>query len=197
MSTVEIIETLKEGKVDFSKIDSLSKSPGIYAIFFKGDSFPILGNSVSKDQIIYIGNSDFSQDKKDVKTHFISGKTNSSTVRKSIGSILQNSKNLLPIPRNESDYSKGRFSHFIFDKDSEEAITYWMKYNLVVSFIETPKSEIKEVESNLIDKLVPVLNLTNNDKNTFRITLQQLHKNCATIALNNSNFQIDPREVKS
>ena len=110
MTTNEIIELLKERETDFLKTISFSKVPGIYAFFYIGNDFPLLGNSVSKHQIIYIGKTESSQEKRDAKTHFTTGKTGSSTVRKSIGSILCSQMNLKPIPRNDSDYKKGRFS---------------------------------------------------------------------------------------
>jgi hypothetical protein len=106
MTTKEIIELLKEKETDFLKTKSFSKFPGIYAFFFIGNDFPLLGDSVSKHQIIYIGKTESSQEKRDAKTHFTTGKTGSSTVRKSIGSILCAKESLKPIPRNETDYKK-------------------------------------------------------------------------------------------
>ena len=53
MTTNEIIEFLKEKETDFLKINSFSKFPGIYAFFYIGNDFPLLGDSVSKHQIIF------------------------------------------------------------------------------------------------------------------------------------------------
>jgi len=189
MTTKEIIELLRKEETDFLKIKSFSKFPGIYTIFFTGDDFPLLGDSVSKHQIIYIGKTESSQEERDAKTHFTSGKTGSSTVRKSIGSLLREQENLNPIPRNETDYHKGRYSHFKFDDDSEEKITNWMKNNLALSFFDYPKTkqEIEDLETEIIDELVPILNISKNPKNLFKNTLQQLRKECATNASNNIN----------
>ena len=188
MTTKEIIKLLKEKETDFLKTNSFSKLPGIYAFFYIGNDFPLLGDSVSKHQIIYIGKTEYSQEKRDAKTHFTSGKTGSSTVRKSIGSILCSQENLKPIPRNNSDYKKGRFSHFKFDNASEIKITEWMENNLALSFYEYPKTkqEIEDLETEIIKDLVPVLNISKNSNNAFKETLQQLRKNCAAIARNNS-----------
>ena len=189
MTTKVIIELLKEKETDFLKIKSFSKFPGIYAIFYIGNDFPLLGDSISKHQIIYIGKTESSQETRDAKTHFTSGKTGSSTVRKSIGSLLCEQKKLKPIPRNETDYKKGRFSHFKFDSDSEEKITNWMKNNLALSFYEysRTKQEIENLETKLIDELVPILNISKNSKNAFKDTLQSLRKNCALIAAKDFN----------
>tara|TARA_R110001606_G_scaffold366147_1_gene521181 strand:- start:1315 stop:2268 length:954 start_codon:yes stop_codon:yes gene_type:complete len=191
MKPNEIIELLKERETDFLSTKTFSQLPGIYAFFYIGNDFPLLGDLVSKHQIIYIGKTESSQEKRDAKTHFTTGKTGSSTVRKSIGSILCSQENLKPIPRNENDYSKGRFSHFKFDLESEEIITNWMKNNLALSFYEYPKTkqEIEILETEIINELVPILNISKNPKNTFKDALQQLRKNCATIAIKNSNFK--------
>lgn len=195
MTTKEIIELLKKKETDFLKTNSFSKFPGIYAFFYIGNDFPLLGETVSKHQIIYIGKTETSQEKRDAKTHFTSGKTGSSTVRKSIGSILCAQENLKPIPRNDSDYAKGRFSHFKFDNPSEIKITDWMENNLALSFYEYPKTkqEIEDLETEIINELVPILNISKNPKNAFRDTLQQLRKNCATIAA--KDFK--PNEIRT
>ena len=189
MTTKEIIEILKEKETDFLKAKSFSKFPGIYALFFIGNDFPLLGDSVVKHQIIYIGKTESSQEKRDAKTHFTSGKTGNSTVRKSIGSIVCEKENFIPIPRNESDYKKGRLSHFKFDENSEEKITKWMKNNLAISFYEfnKTKQEIEDLETKLILQVVPILNISKNPHNPFRNTLKNLRKNCALMAAKNFN----------
>lgn len=118
MTTQSIIKVLNAKRINFSETISLSNLPGIYAFYFIGDDFPLLGDSVTKNQIIYIGKTESSQAKRCAKTHFTTGKTGSSTVRKSIGSILCSTGSLKPIPRNESDYTKNKFSHFKFDLQS-------------------------------------------------------------------------------
>src|SRR5690606_29807862 len=123
------------------------------------------------------------------KTHFTTGKTGSSTVRKSIGSILCSTGSLKPIPRNESDYTKNKFSHFKFDLQSECKITEWMKINLAISFYEYPRTkyEIKELEGKLIDEVVPILNISRNPENFFKDKLKKLRKDCALKAAENYN----------
>ena len=186
MTTIEIIDLLRKRELEFTKTITFSKLPGIYALFFIGDSFPILGKDVKKRQIIYIGKTESSQEKRDVKTHFTDGKTGSSTVRKSIGSLLHKSKKLNPIPRNLSDYEEGRFSMFKFDTTSEKVITDWMKNNLALSFYEYPQSssEIEKLETELIAELNPILNIAKNPNNLFKNQLASLRKECATIAFN-------------
>lgn len=184
MKVNEIIKVLKERKTEFLKIQRFSQNPGIYAVFFHGDHFPVFGDVVSKNQIIYIGKTESSQEKRDAKTHFTSGKTGSSTLRRSIGALLCSTENLNPIPRNDSDYLKNRLSHYKFDDASEPKITNWMKKNLSLSFFEYPatKQEIEDLETALINELVPILNISKNSNNPFKNELQQLRQNCAIIA---------------
>lgn len=199
MKTEEIIGLLKERKADFSKTKSFSDLPGIYAFFYIGNNFPILQDSVSKNEIIYIGKTESSQNKRNSKTHFKTGKTGSSTVRKSIGSLLFIIDDSKPIPRNETDYESGRFSHFKFELDSEEKITKWMKNNLALSFFEYPrtKKEIEDLETEIIERLKPVLNIDNkNPSNPFKAQIKQLRKNCATIAIKNSEFKSNAPNIK-
>jgi len=187
MDTKGIIELLRAGEVDYLKTTSFSQLPGIYALFFIGLDFPILGQKVSNHQIIYIGKTETSQEQRDLKTHFTTGKTGSSTVRKSIGAILSEKEKLAPIPRNHTDYQEGRFSHFKFDDESEIIITNWMRNNLALSFYEYPKTkqEIEDLETKLIHELIPILNISKNLKNDFKSTLEKLRKKCAAAAQKN------------
>jgi hypothetical protein len=189
MTTEQIIDLLIERETDYLKIKSFSKLPGVYAIFYIGNSFPVFGDSVKKHQIIYIGKTESSQEKRDAKTHFTTGKTGSSTVRKSIGSLLNVNESLTPIPRNESDYLKGRYSHFKFDLKSEETITSWMKNNLALAFYEFPESKmlIDILETEVIQKLQPILNIDHkNPNNPYKNEIRKLRKDCAIIASKNN-----------
>lgn len=180
------INQLIEKEKPYLEIKKFSPNPGIYAFFFIGNKFPFLENKVNKHQLVYVGKTESSQEKRDAKTHFATGKTGSSTVRKSIGALLNTETSLTPIPRNNSDYKKGRFSHFKFDQQSEELITHWMKNNLALSFYEFngSKEDLKILETALIEKVVPILNITKNQKNQFANKLKALRKVCAEQAHN-------------
>lgn len=183
----EIIRLLKENVIPYSEISSFSKLPGIYAIFFIGNKFPLLGEEVKKHQLIYIGKTESSQEKRDAKTHFADGKTGSSTVRKSIGSLLSTETELKPIPRNSTDFEKRRFSHFKFDEESEEKITVWMKSNLGLSFYEFDEKKenisLDELETKIIKELVPVLNIDyKNPDNRYKSQILGIRAGQAAIA---------------
>lgn len=192
MTTKEIIDLLKERETDFLKTKSFSKFSGIYAFSFIGKDFPLLEKAVKRHQIIYIGKTESSQEKRDAKTHLTTGKTGSSTVRKSIGSLLCSQEDLKPIHRNDSDHENGRISHFKFDLESEEIITEWMKNNLALSFYEYPENKqfIDKLETEIIRELKPILNIDyKNPDNPYKVQIKQLRKNCAAIALKQSGFK--------
>lgn len=162
----EIIKHLQVNSKPFNEITKFSDQPGIYALFFYGNSFPLNGYTQSKNEIIYIGKTESSQKSRDADTHFASGKTGSSTLRKSFGSLLHDEFKLVPIPRSQSDIDKGRHAHFKFDFSSEKILTDWMQNNLGLSFYPFTKStlELDAIETQLINMLVPILNI--DRKNT-------------------------------
>jgi hypothetical protein len=168
----------------FLDILKFSNKPGIYAIFTNSGSLPHIPVSITDDEIIYIGKTEKSQRSRDANTHFKSGKTGSSTVRRSIGAIFRESMDLHPIPRSESDILKNRRSHFKFDMESESKVTSWMQSNLSLSFYEYPRSkeEIESLETQLIQKLVPILNLSKNPSNPYGRLISGLRKQCGEIA---------------
>ncbi len=167
--------------MEFAETTTFSPLPGIYAFFYNGIVLPYISEKIPDNEVLYIGKTESSQQKRNANTHFKSGKTGSSTVRKSFGSILKSKLSLIPVPRNDSDYLKGRLSHFKFDKESENQITEWMKSNLSISFYEYPKSkqEIDALETEIIHLLTPKLNIDKNPNNPFKSKLQSLRKECA------------------
>ena len=173
---------MREAK-PFKKITEFSDSPGIYAFFFYGNNFPLPGYTPKNGEIIYIGKTESSQKKRDADTHFTTGKTGSSTVRKSFGSLLREELTLTPIPRGEKDIEAGRTSTFKFDNDSEEKLTEWMTSNLGLSFYEFASiGKLDKLETDLIHKVVPVINIDKNPDNPYLSDLKNARKKAAEIA---------------
>lgn len=184
MNIDKIIKQLKSGRKNYLEIKDFSDQPGIYSIFFSGNKFLVEGANPKENEIIYVGKTESSQKSRDADTHFKSGKTGSSTVRRSIGSLLREEFKLEPIPRNDSDFLAGRTSHYKFDPAGEEIITHWMQSNLALSFYEYPKSrtEIVNLETKLIHKLIPILNIDKNPNNPYGKYLANQRKKCARLA---------------
>lgn len=185
MNIEAVINELKHGPQLFSQIKSFSERPGIYAFFYVGKDSGANKFPIETDTLIYIGKTESSQKSRDANTHFKSGKTGSSTVRKSLGAILAIDLDLKPIPRNDTDYKKGRKSHFKFDETSEERLTQWMMQNIAMTYYEFDgeKDELDSLETNIIQSLIPPLNIDHkNPENPYATDIKRLRKNCASIA---------------
>ncbi len=177
MNSEEIIQHLYEQRKRFAEITELPLVRGVYAFFYNGKVLPHFPEEISENEILYIGKAarpTSSLQQRIAQTHFKSGLTDRSTVRKTFGSILKETLSLKPIPGNKN----GRFR---FDQESEDKLTEWMKSNLSVSFYEFPKTEqgIHHLETTIICLLVPKLNIQQNPNNPFRNKLQKLRKECA------------------
>jgi hypothetical protein len=131
----EIINHFHSNTSVFYKIDVFSNKPGIYAVHFMGNAFPVYSLKPSYNEIIYIGKTEKSQDSRHSKTHFASGKTGSSTLRRSIGALMKNGAKLNQIPRSVTETSEKRFTNYMFDETSEKLITDWMTKNWVYRFM--------------------------------------------------------------
>lgn len=133
---------------------------------------------------MYIGKTESSQRQRDAQTHFRSGKTGSSTVRRTLGALLRDTHELRPIPRSERDRAKGRRSHFKFDQKSEDILTQWMASSLSLSFYEhhDKVDELADIEKPLIAALVPPLNLDHNPLNPFREIIRAELRSCRNLA---------------
>lgn len=181
----EITKHLKINATPFKEINKFSDKPGIYALFFLGKSFPIKDYTPAKDEIIYIGKTESSQLSRDANTHFATGKTGSSTLRRTFGSLLFEQYKLTPIPRSQKDIEEKRFAHFKFDLPSEEILTEWMQNNLGLSFYPFTKSiiELDNLETQLIHELVPIINIDRkNPENKYAIFIKKKRKKMSDLA---------------
>lgn len=178
-----IIEDLFNKKTTFSNC-VFSTSPGIYGIYFNGDEFPDAELKLTKGQLIYIGKSESSQLSRDKETHFRSGKTGSSTLRRTLGALLREELELLPIPRNSNDVKKGRITFYKFNDYSEQRLTLWMVENLSISYYEYPQSPkaIDFLETQMINLAKPIFNLAKNSTNPFSVYIKAKRKACGLIA---------------
>ena len=181
----KIIDQLKQGITPFTKIHEFSSNPGIYAIGFIGEVFPFPTgeNVVNNGDIIYIGKTEKSQKSRDAQTHFKSGKTGSSTLRRSLGAILREDLGLQPIPRSKTE---SRMRDYKFIEESEKQLTQWMMKNLSISFFEICEGKrlIRNAEIYIIQELEPILNLTHNSSNPYMSMLKELREKCKMIAKN-------------
>ena len=178
-----IIELLKSGLTPFMEIQNFSEHPGIYAIGFEGDNFPfpLTTLSVTNGDIIYIGKTNCSQKRRVLNTHFRSGRTGSSTLRRSLGALLRKELTLKPIPRS---LVNGRVRDYKFIIESENKLTEWMINNLTVSFYNYlgGKRLLRELESEIISILNPILNIDGNAINQNGSLIKELRAKCRDLA---------------
>ena len=174
MTTEQIESMLKSTRADIEGIDAPSL-PGVYAIFLaSGATLPLGG--IARDGLVYVG---MSRDlaSREFDTHFASGSTGFSTLRRSIGAVLKDKLNLVAIRRGSSNIPSN-FQNYRFTSDGESKLTAWMEHNLEIGTCPLSDPDYANQESALISRLQPVLNLT-GWPNPQAAYIKRLRKVCA------------------
>ncbi len=137
----------------------LPHTAGCYILFADSDGMQHLGlpqeNGLS---VVYVGKAENSIQGRVSKTHLVSERSGSSTLRRSLGAMLLRQLNLTPQPRSDNTEDKKRFTNYKFDSDGEVKLTDWIKTHVFVMPVPSPYP--KAVEDLLITELSPPLNLT-------------------------------------
>src|SRR3954470_18321824 len=135
------------------------KSPGLYAFYGDVRAWSDLGLDAGFDgQPLYVGKAERSLNGRDVGTHFTTGKTGSSTVRRSLAALLADNLGLVAVPRNlvKPDGS----ANFGLNAPSEKRLSAWMEERLLLSTWTRPEGIIlDEIETAVVHRLRPPLNL--------------------------------------
>jgi hypothetical protein len=156
---------------------------GIYAFYLSDNSD--LFDFGKGGQLIYVGIAKGSFHDRDFNQHFKTGKTGSSTLRRSIGAILKTHLNLTAIPRGAANDTK-RFENYKFKDD--QPLTDWMMANLQIGYWVPNNiltySELREIEKNVTLDLKPTLDLDIRTRrfNAFADKLVALRNVCKTEA---------------
>ena len=176
MTETAILLGLAESKVKPADLD-LPSAPGIYAVYLReGDA---IGRATANpDGLVYVG---VSADLKarGVETHFKTGGSKFSTLRRSIGALLKGQLDLTAIPRSPGA-SKSNTRNYKFTNDGERRLTSWMEDHLEVGFVVVDQGA-EDVEKAVITALEPPLNLK-GWKNPQRALLKRLRAVCAAEA---------------
>lgn len=183
----EIVKHLKANLKTFHN-SIFPTSAGIYAIGFDGNEFPLASAThIKKGDIIYLGKAETDLKTRDIKTHLKTGRSGSSTLRRSLGAIL---KELTPIPRSCKENSSKRFTNYKFTSDGEQKLTDWMKTNLSLSYWKWKGSipDLREMEVKIIKKVCPILNIQNNPNNDWISEVRDLRTVCRESAEENKNL---------
>jgi hypothetical protein len=113
-----------------------------------------------------------------IQQHFSTGKTGSSTLRRTVGAILKVKLSLEAIPRSYGRKEKD-FCNYRFENSGEVEITEWMHTHLKVAVHSS--INYKNLENLLVQELQPRFNLT-KCSNPNRKLLMDLRKLCANEA---------------
>ncbi|MCL6477509.1 MAG: hypothetical protein K6T65_03760 [Peptococcaceae bacterium] len=172
METRDVLAKLDNTRAPINKLIAPPAS-GVYAIFLKEGARLHLENLPSSG-LIYVGTSS-NLSSREYDTHFASGKTGFSTLRRSIGALLKRDLKLKAVPRGTGN-SLNNFRNYCFTTDGEERLTTWMRENLEIGVCSV-SGDYNDVEAELIAELKPVLCL-NGWPNPVAAYIKNLRKKC-------------------
>lgn len=141
---------------------------GLYAIYGDTTAWTDLGLDPQQDSALYVGKSEDNLVRRELETHFAvdtakKTRTGSSTVRRSFAALLRDALELHAIPRNPE--KPGYFSNYGLTLDGDARLTGWMHEHLSIAVWVKPATlprSLKTVESAIIDRWMPPLNITGN-----------------------------------
>jgi hypothetical protein len=140
-------------------VDLVPRRAGLYA--FHGDQQAWSGLDLEPsfhDQPLYVGKAERSLNGRDVRTHFATGKTGSSTVRRSLAALLVRELGLVAVPRNLSKPDGS--ANFALDAASDARLSSWMDQHLrLATWVKPEETVLGDVETALVLRLRPPLNL--------------------------------------
>jgi hypothetical protein len=171
-----LLDHLRDSAAPIDRVRAPAR-PGVYAWFLdEASALPTLPDQGHDP--IYVGMSSNLTQRGD-ETHFRSGESGFSTLRRSLGALVKEELRLSAQPRGTGS-SPQNYRCYRFDDVGEERLTDWMRDHLRVGIapIENPET----VEGELIALAEPPLNLT-RWPNPHRAVIKALRKACADEAL--------------
>lgn len=138
-------------------LTEVPSAAGLYAVF--GDEHAIAGLAIEADrQPLYVGKAERSLVGRDLRTHFATGKTGSSTLRRTIAALLREDLDLRAVPRNLSRPDGS--ANYSLEVTGDERLTSWMHAHLRLAVWLKPEGVVlDEVETSVLNDLRPPLNL--------------------------------------
>jgi hypothetical protein len=135
-------------------------APGLYAVHAHPHHWLELGLSdPPDDRPLYVGKSEKSLASRDLRTHFATGRTGSSTLRRSLAGLLAGHLNLHAQPRNIA--SPSHYDKFGLEPAGDQRLTDWMLTNLRLAVWPSPAgSHLDAIETAVLQRLFPPLNLS-------------------------------------
>lgn len=135
------------------------RAPGLYAFYGDGRAWSDLDLTPALDgQPLYVGKAEKSLNGRDVGTHFATGKTGSSTVRRSLAALLIDRLDLVAVPRNLARPDGS--ANYALEAAGDERLSQWMDERLELATWVKPQGVVlDEVETAVLLRLRPPLNL--------------------------------------
>ena len=143
--------------------------PGLYAVYGTAPAWADLALTVDAplDRPLYVGKAEDSFVSRDLRTHFASGRTGQSTVRRSFAALLHDSLDLRGIPRNTK--KPGHFANFGLSPEGDARLTSWMWRHLSLAvWPTTGAAPLIEIEGEVVRRLNPPLNIEHLPRSTRR-----------------------------
>lgn len=137
-------------------------TPGLYAVSGATDAWHALGLGDPPDaRPLYVGKSERSLASRDVRTHFETGKTGSSTLRRSLAALLADRLDLHAQPRNPE--IRDHFANYALAPAGDALLTAWMREHLLLAVWASPPNlppgGLDALETEVLALLLPPLNL--------------------------------------
>lgn len=137
---------------------------GLYALHGSIETWQLLGLGATPDaRPLYVGKAERSLASRDLNTHFRTGSTGQSTVRRTFAALLRGELSLRAVPRNMNT-PDDKPTHFSLDLDGDARLTEWMLDRLELAVWEKPATcaNLAAVEAEVIRRWVPPLNIQGN-----------------------------------
>lgn len=133
--------------------------PGLYAVHADSSVWRNLGlGDPPDDRPLYVGKAERSLAERDVRTHFSTGRTGSSTLRRSLAGLLADELGLEGRPRNLAHPES--FANFGLEAKGDERLTRWMVAHLRLAVWPAPEGAVLDVvETAVLERLLPPLNV--------------------------------------
>lgn len=148
------------GHVPFADGVVVPAAPGLYAVHANASTWSTLGlDEPPDDRPLYVGKAERSLAGRDLGTHFATGKTGHSTLRRSLAGLLAADLDLRAQPR--STTSPGHFANYGIENGGDQRLTGWMLAHLrLATWAAPPETDLAVVEKAVLGRWQPPLNLS-------------------------------------
>jgi hypothetical protein len=142
-------------------IDHVPSEPGLYAVYADPETWQELNLEIREGCPLYVGKAEQSLQ---ARTHFATGRTGSSTVRRSFAALLRNPLGLRGVPRNME--RPERPANFGLESEGDQHLTAWMQERLFRAYWAKPDTavDLADIETAVIKMWQPPLNLVKVDR---------------------------------